>query len=196
DPAYPRERLEFMLEDSRAAALLTQGELAAELAPAGVPAVPLDGEEEAGGEPPRPPVVPGNLAYVIYTSGSTGRPKAVAIEHRSAVALLLWARREYSDLELSGVLASTSITFDMSVFELFAPLAWGGTVILAENALALPELPAAAAGAVRVIDTVPSAMAELLRMGGVPASVVTVNLGGEAVPRALADRVYAEPGIE
>ena len=133
---------------------------------------------------------------MIYTSGSTGRPKAVAIEHRSAVALMLWSRREYSDLELSGVLASTSITFDLSVFELFAPLAWGGTVILAENALALPELPAAVAGAVRVIDTVPSAMAELLRMGGVPSSVVTVSLGGEAVPRALADRVYAEPGIE
>ena len=62
---------------------------------------------------------------MIYTSGSTGRPKAVAIEHRSAVALMLWSRREFSDLELSGVLASTSITFDMSVFELFAPLSWG-----------------------------------------------------------------------
>src|SRR4029077_2836085 len=48
----------------------------------------------------------------------------------------------------------------------------------------------------RVIDTVPSAMAELLRMGGVPPSVVTVNLGGEAVARALADRVYAQAGIE
>ena len=53
----------------------------------------------------------------------------------SVVTLMHWSRREYSDLELSGVLASTSITFDMSVFELFAPLAWGGTVILAENVL-------------------------------------------------------------
>ena len=67
-------------------------------------------------------------------------------------------------------------------------------MILAENALALPELPAA--GEVRLVDTVPSAMAELLRTGGVPSSVVTVNLGGEAVPRALADRIYAQPGIE
>ena len=140
------------------------------------------------------PATSGNLAYVIYTSGSTGRPKAVAIEHRSAVVLMLWSRREFSDAELSGVLASTSITFDMSVFELFAPLSWGGTVILAENALALPELPAASE--VRVVDTVPSAMAELLRMGGVPPSVVTVNLGGEAIPRSLADRVYAQAGIE
>ena len=196
DPAYPAERVGFMLEDSGAAVVLTTTELADRL-PAGHPAriVRLDDLPEAPREVTSAvPAISGNLAYLIYTSGSTGRPKAVAIEHRSAVALMLWSRREYSDLELSGVLASTSITFDMSVFELFAPLAWGGTVILAENALALPELPAA--GEVRVIDTVPSAMAELLRMGGVPSSVVTVNLGGEAVPRALADRVYAERGIE
>ena len=51
------------------------------------------------------PATSGNLAYVIYTSGSTGRPKAVAIEHRSAVVLMLWSRREFSDAELSGVLA-------------------------------------------------------------------------------------------
>jgi amino acid adenylation domain-containing protein len=141
-----------------------------------------------------PTALPNNLAYLIYTSGSTGRPKAVAIEHRSAVILMCWSRREFSTLELSGMLASTSITFDMSVFELFAPLCWGGTVILAANALALPRLPAK--DLVRVVDTVPSAIAELLRMDAVPPSVVTVNLGGEPVPRALADRVYAQAGIE
>ena len=199
DPAYPAERVSFMLADSGAAVVLTTTELAGRLPaqhPQGARIVRLDALPEQVPTAPGTAAVAGNLAYVIYTSGSTGRPKAVAIEHRSVVTLMHWSRREFSDLELSGVLASTSITFDMSVFELFAPLAWGGTVILAENALALPGLPAAAAGEVRVIDTVPSAMAELLRMGGVPASVVTVNLGGEAVPRALADRVYAEPGIE
>ena len=82
---------------------------------------------------------------MIYTSGSTGRPKGVAIAHRSAVAPgALGARRSSRRRSWRGVLASTSLTFDLSVFELFAPLAWGGTVILAENALALPELPAAA----------------------------------------------------
>ncbi len=192
---YPTERLRLLLADSGAAVVLTRSGLEDKLPAHDARTLLLDRLEgvpsgfSAGAGP-------GNLAYLIYTSGSTGRPKAVAIEHRSAVVLMRWARREYSDLELSGMLASTSITFDMSVFELFAPLAWGGTVILAENALALPALPAAVAGAVRVIDTVPSAMAELLRMGGVPASVVTVNLGGEAVPRALADRIYAQAGIE
>jgi acyl-coenzyme A synthetase/AMP-(fatty) acid ligase/acyl carrier protein len=126
---------------------------------------------------------PGNLAYLIYTSGSTGRPKAVAIEHRSAVALALWAREVFPEGDLAGVLAATSVSFDLSVFELFVPLAWGGRVILAENALALPGLPAA--GEVRLVNTVPSAMAELVRQGAVPASVRTVNLAGEPLKRAL-----------
>jgi non-ribosomal peptide synthetase component F len=86
---------------------------------------------------------PSKLAYVIYTSGSTGRPQGVAIEHRSAVAFLHWAKEVFSPEELGGVLASTSICFDLSVFELFAPLSWGGTAILAENALHLPTLKTA-----------------------------------------------------
>ncbi len=191
DPAYPAERVGFMLEDSGCAVVLTDTDLHGRVHGL-ARTVLLDQELPAAA--PGLAASSGNLAYLIYTSGSTGRPKAVAIEHRSAVAMVLWARREFSDFELSGVLASTSITFDMSVFEIFAPLAWGGTVILAENALALPHLPAARE--VRVVDTVPSAMAELIRLGGVPDSVVTVNLGGEAVPRSLADRVYALPGVE
>ena len=68
-------------------------------------------------------------------------PKGVAIEHRQATALVDWAHRTYSREELAGVLASTSICFDLSVFELFATLTAGGTVVLAENALELPDLP-------------------------------------------------------
>src|SRR4029079_7957428 len=91
--------------------------------------------------------------------------------------------------DLAGVLASTSICFDLSVFELFVPLAWGGMVILAENALALPALPAR--GEVTLINTVPSAMAELVRLEAVPPSVRTVNLAGEALRGALVRRVEA-----
>src|SRR5207245_1557725 len=91
-----------------------------------------NGEDVASG-------VKGNdLAYVIYTSGSTGKPKGVALEHRNAVALVYWAREVFAPEELAGVLACTSMCFDLSVFEMFVPLSWGGTVILAENALALP----------------------------------------------------------
>ena len=88
----------------------------------------------------RSEVKPDNLAYVIYTSGSTGQPKGVAIEHRNTVALLYWAKNVFTNDKLAGVLASTSICFDLSIFELFVPLSWGGKVILAENALHLHSI--------------------------------------------------------
>jgi non-ribosomal peptide synthetase component F/acyl carrier protein len=135
-----------------------------------------------------------NAAYVIYTSGSTGRPKGVVIEHHSAVTLLRWAGEHFTRDALAGVLASTSVCFDLSVFELFAPLSWGGKIILAENALHLADLKAAEE--VSLINTVPSAMAELVRMGGVPASVRTVNLAGEVLQKPLAEQVYAYHGVQ
>lgn len=191
DPAYPRERLHFLLEDSQAGIVLTR-RLYASLFP---PAVRVLVIEEIEGHPTMThragdavPVQPGNLAYIIYTSGSTGKPKGVVIEHRNAVALMRWARQAYSDAELKAVLFSTSICFDLSVFEMFAPLSWGGKVVVAENALSLPELPAAAE--VTLVNTVPSAMRELLRMRAVPASVCVVNLAGEPLDTSLVDQVY------
>ncbi len=133
-------------------------------------------------------VDPRDLAYVIYTSGSTGKPKGVAITHRSATIFLAWACRVFSAEEFRGVLASTSICFDLSVFEMFAPLSCGGTVIVADNALELLRLPATPE--VTLVNTVPSAMTELLRMGGVPASVRTVNLAGEPLKAALVQGIY------
>ncbi|HVR98125.1 MAG TPA: amino acid adenylation domain-containing protein [Thermoanaerobaculia bacterium] len=192
DPAYPRERQEVMLADSGALVLLTQGRLAGRLpAATGARVVLLDDAAGFAAESAKAPVVAadaGNLAYVIYTSGSTGRPKGVAIEHASAVSLVRWAREAFEGDELGGVLASTSVCFDLSVFEIFVPLAWGGTVILAENILQLPVLPAACE--VRLVNTVPSGIAELIRTGGVPPSVRTVNLAGEPLKRALVQQIH------
>ena len=186
DPAYPEQRLTFMARDAGLAAVLTDSDLrarAAALAPAVVELAPPAGG--AQDDPPLPAAASErNLAYVIYTSGSTGRPKGVAIEHRSAAALLQWARRVFSDHELAGVLAATSVCFDLSVFELFAPLSWGGTVVLSGDALELPR-----AHGVRLLNTVPSALRELLRLGELPDSVLTVNLAGEPLRRALVDDV-------
>jgi amino acid adenylation domain-containing protein len=134
------------------------------------------------------------LAYLLHTSGSTGPPKGVAVPHSAAVALVRWAGTVFSRADLAGVLAATSISFDLSVFEIFVPLAHGGTVILAENVLELPRLPAA--GAVTLVNTVPSALAELLRAEGLPGGVRVVNLAGEALSRELADRVLALPQVE
>jgi amino acid adenylation domain-containing protein len=196
DPAYPRERLAFMLADARAALLVTAERWLPALPETG-PILCLDRErsalaEESAAGPSRAAGA-GDLAYVIYTSGSTGRPKGVAIEHRSPVALVRWAVEAFAPGELAGVLASTSICFDLSIFEIFVPLAAGGAVVLAENALQLPELPDA--GRVTLVNTVPSAMTELLRSGGLPPSLCTVNLAGEPLPASLVRALYAETGV-
>ncbi len=197
DHTYPTERLRLMFEDSGASVLLTQGSLRDRLSGHEAKVLLLDSEEaraeESGGEGANAvKAAPDSLAYLIYTSGSTGRPKGVAIEHRSAVVMLRWARETFADDELEGVLASTSVCFDLSIFEIFAPLCWGGKVLLVDNALSLPEM--AAAGEVTLVNTVPSAMTELLRLDGVPPTVKTVNLAGEPLPNALAQRVYEQAG--
>jgi len=195
DPSYPHERLDYMLRDSSVKALLTQDHLKQLFDHHCCPRFCLDTDwpliAVESAQNPEPRVLPQNLAYVIYTSGSTGRPKGVAITHRSAVSLLQWSREVFTDDELDGVLASTSICFDLSVFELMAPLSWGGKVVLADNALSLPNLPDAAE--VALVNTVPSAARELAARLGIPASVETVNLAGEPLRRDLAQRIY-EPG--
>ncbi|HYW06976.1 MAG TPA: amino acid adenylation domain-containing protein, partial [Longimicrobium sp.] len=193
DPAYPTERLAFMLRDADVAVLVTQEKLRGLLPAGGARVVSIDGaaEEIAAASAHNPPgaATPAALAYLIYTSGSTGVPKGVAIEHESAVALLSWAADVYTAEELSGVLAATSISFDLSVFEIFFPLTRGGCVVVVENALAVAH--SAHAGEVRLINTVPSAIAALLKSGGIPAGVTTVNLAGEPLGAELVDALYA-----
>jgi amino acid adenylation domain-containing protein/thioester reductase-like protein len=203
DPSYPRERLAFIVEDAGIAALLSTPALIGQLGldalcerlPRAAAVVLIEGPpEEAGDETAvaMPAVAPQGLAYLIYTSGSTGRPKGVAITHGSAVELAQWASRVFTREEMAGVLASTSICFDLSVFELFVPLHLGGSVILVENALALAALPRETP--VTLVNTVPSAMTELLRLNAVPDALRTVNLAGEPLPgKLLADLLASGP---
>ena len=123
---------------------------------------------------------------MLFTSGSTGRPKGVAIEHHSAATFIQWAQTVFTPAELAGALFSTSVCFDLSIFEMFVPLSVGGKLIIVQNALFLPA--AEAKDEVTLINTVPSAMAELVRMKAVPESVMTVNLAGEALPIGAGQR--------
>ncbi|MET0400041.1 MAG: amino acid adenylation domain-containing protein, partial [Longimicrobiaceae bacterium] len=197
DPAYPRERLGYMQEDAGLSLVLTSSALAGVL-PAGTRTLALDVvRAEVESEPAdveESGVLPENLSHVIFTSGSTGRPKGVMIRHSSVVVLLHWLRESVSDAERSAVLFSTSVSFDVSVAEVFGTLAWGGRLVLVENALALADLPAGEE--VVYASMVPSAAAELLRAGGIPASVRTLNLGGEALPHPLAQELYALGTVE
>jgi len=193
DATNPPERLQYIMNDACAPVLLTTEELARRIDTKTARVVCLDSlrddlkaidiESDPASEG-----VSDNLAYIIYTSGSTGRPKGVAITHGNVVSLLHWAGSVFSPAELSGVLASTSVCFDLSVFEIFAPLSCGGKVILADDFLQLPQL--AAADQVTLINTVPSTMAALISQKAVPASVVTVNLAGEPLKQVLVDQAY------
>ncbi|MBV4551044.1 non-ribosomal peptide synthase/polyketide synthase [Pseudomonas sp. SWRI102] len=197
DPDYPAERVAYMLDDSRARVLLTEQAVAATLTvPAGTEVLLLD-RIELTSYPLKPPVIavtPDNLAYVIYTSGSTGKPKGVAIAHRNVLALIDWSKSVYRRDDIQGVLASTSVCFDLSVWELFVTLANGGSLIIARNALELPQLPAR--DQVRLINSVPSAIAALQRNGEIPPSVRIINLAGEPLKQSLVETLYQQPTIE
>ncbi len=197
DPAYPKQRIGFIVEDGKLQLILTQQSLVDGLPPHSAELLCLDtGWTAIGAESDRNlPCLsrPENLAYVLFTSGSTGRPKGVALEHRSASTFVQWAQTVFTPEELSGTLLSTSICFDLSVFELFVPLSVGGKVILSQNALYLPSLPGA--NEVTLINTVPSAIAELLRMNAIPESVTTINLAGEALPSSLVQELYQKTRV-
>ncbi|HEV2735418.1 MAG TPA: amino acid adenylation domain-containing protein, partial [Longimicrobiaceae bacterium] len=120
-------------------------------------------------------------------------PKGVQVEHRGVVALLHWLRGQVRPEERAAVLCSTSVSFDVSVAEIFDTLCGGGRLVLVENALELAG--AAADGDVRLAYMVPGAAAELLRMGALPASLKTLNLAGEALPAELARALHAA-GVE
>jgi amino acid adenylation domain-containing protein len=193
DPRYPKERIEFILQDAAAPVLVTQRSLG--FGQGVAHRVYLDEAiPQSAARPVDVQTTPANLAYVIYTSGSTGKPKGVAIEHHSPVSFLHWVRDSFSDAELSGVLASTSICFDLSVFEIFGPLSWGGRMLLANSTLDL--LSPCAPKDVVLINTVPSVLAELLQGRGLPPSVRTVNLAGEPLRQSLVEAIFKKTSAE
>ncbi len=130
DPAYPQERLAAIVEDAKAPILLTMRSLTNVLPAHGARLICLDADWEQIAERstknPDRNVAPSNLGYVLFTSGSTGRPKGVALEHRSAATFIQWAQEVFLPQEVAGTLFSTSICFDLSIFEIFVPLSMGG----------------------------------------------------------------------
>ena len=195
DPSYPAERIRFIVADATAPVILTNAILAPVFADSGAQLLfdtePEDVKTELA---ELVPARPGDLAYVLYTSGSTGHPKAVGIEHRNVINLLLWGRSIVSDSELRGILFSTSLNFDLSAFEMFLPLAFGGCMVMVENLLALRTAPQREK--VHLVNTGPSLLDSLLRTGALPSGVTTVILAGEKLSRYLASSLFdAAPGV-
>jgi len=201
DPAYPAERLRFMLQDSAPVVLLTQShltELFADIIDDGLCVLDLSDstawqqEMETNPDSCGIDLTPQNLAYLIYTSGSSGIPKGVAIEHRSAVNFICWGQSAFSRDVLERTLFSTSLNFDLAVYELFVPITVGGTVVIVRDALELVCRPVD----ITLINTVPSAISALVDAGAVPKTVHTVNLAGEPLKRALVERIFATTNVE
>ncbi|MCF5710490.1 amino acid adenylation domain-containing protein [Pseudomonas syringae] len=134
DPAYPADRIAYMLQDSAPVAVLAQRATLSLLSGASVPVIDLDSpstQEQSVTNPHVPSLTSSHLAYVLYTSGSTGTPKGVMNEHRGVVNRLLWARDHYTVNETDRVLQKTPYSFDVSVWEFFLPLLTGAQLHMA-----------------------------------------------------------------
>ncbi|MCA1615512.1 MAG: amino acid adenylation domain-containing protein [Acidobacteria bacterium] len=133
DPAYPQERLSFMLEDARALLVLSQERLVGDALGHDSEVVCLDAEGAFAAESDENPdgvVTPASFAYIIYTSGSTGRPKGVMIDHRGAANTIHDINRRFGVARGDRVLALSSLSFDLSVYDIFGTLAAGATVVI------------------------------------------------------------------
>ncbi|WP_290049796.1 non-ribosomal peptide synthetase [Amycolatopsis solani] len=193
DPGYPGQRLEFVLGDARPVLLITDTATREKLPRTLPPTLLVDDVAEQpeagaldGGAGPR------NLAYVIYTSGSTGKPKGVALAHANVVAFVAQVTERMGVAPGTRMLASTSVSFDVSVLELFGALCTGGTLEVVRDALVLAERGRWSGG---VISTVPSVFAEMVDSLEGSVTADTIVFIGEALPTSLVKRVQkALPG--
>ncbi len=204
DPSYPRERLEFMLNDTRTPVLLTQQQLQESLPKHGAERLCLDSDwpmisrEREKNLPLQ--ATADNLAYVIYTSGTTGSPKGVMIEHRSLVNYLYWFIESPLTQEMGHLPLITKLTFDASLKQIFAPLlrsreAWIIPVDIVGQPVALLQT---LQRQTRVsLNCVPSLWFALLdtveSKNGIipPERLISLFLGGEQLNRTLAHRTVA-----
>jgi amino acid adenylation domain-containing protein len=199
DPQYPSERLAQIVDDATPTVLLTQQHLRGRLPHTNARIAILDTERKEIARYPAGNLgaqsiglEPSHLAYLIYTSGSTGRPKGVGIEHRNTVNLLYWAGGAMPREIFRRTLYSTSLNFDLSIYEYFVPLTLGATACLVPNALAV----SAADASLTLINTVPSAIRGLLEAQGIPDTVRVVNLAGEPLEETLVTEIFARSAVE
>jgi amino acid adenylation domain-containing protein len=195
DPAYPDDRLAFLLEDSGARIVVTDPALAHRLAGGGAELVLADAWADSAGardDAPESSAGPGNLCYVIYTSGSTGRPKGVLIEHRNVVRLLVNDRLPFRFDERDVWTVFHSFSFDFSVWEMYGALLYGGRLVVVPRHIA--QEPAAylrllETQRVTILNQVPSAfyalMQEELAQPRAALALRYVIFGGEALQPAL-----------
>ncbi|WP_369208742.1 amino acid adenylation domain-containing protein, partial [Streptomyces sp. PU-14G] len=188
DPAYPKERIAFMVADSGACLVLVDAVTAGLLPELAVPALRLG---DAGGAVGSVEVGPcrsvvANTAYVIYTSGSTGRPKGVAVTHRGVAALVATQAGRLGVTADSRILQFASPSFDASVWEMCTALLSGATLVLAAADRLAPGQPLLETVAAHHVSHVllPPAVLAALPHGSLP-TVTGLVVGGDAVSPEL-----------
>ena len=199
DPEFPAERAAFMLADTSAPVLLTQGALAERFAGTAARIVPVDrvvdlvAGRDAADIPSRATL--DDLAYVIYTSGSTGQPKGAMITHRAISNRLHWMQEAFGLTAADRVLQKTPFSFDVSVWEFFWPLLFGAELVIAEpgghrDSTYLTQV--IVDRGITTVHFVPS-MLQLFLEDPRAASCVSLKrvfCSGEALPKALQDRFF------
>lgn len=205
DPAYPKERLTFILEDTQTPVMLTQEKLLNSLQNLGSQVICLDSDWELiannSQENPVCEATVDDLMYVIYTSGSTGKPKGVMVPHRGISNQLHWRQATFKLTEQDKVLQTISLSFDPSVWQIFWPLLFGGQLIMAR-----PDGHRDPAYMVKMIieqqitvaALVPSIIRVLLEEKGIEncTSLKHVTSGGEALPVELIERFVERLKLE
>jgi amino acid adenylation domain-containing protein len=196
DPDFPRARVEFILEDSRATFLLTQAQLGELIPSFGGKRITIDRDwqeiarESAANAGQQQ--YPDNLAYVTYTSGSTGKPKGVMIQHGSVVNFLASMAREPGLTETDIFLAVTTLSFDIAGLEIYLPLTVGARVVLVRREVAADDIRLAQqlsnCGAT-VMQATPATWHMLLAGGWQGSRELKILCGGEALLVDLAKQL-------
>jgi amino acid adenylation domain-containing protein/non-ribosomal peptide synthase protein (TIGR01720 family) len=194
DPKYPKERINYMLEDSRAKVLLTQKGIEPAENFEGI-RIDLDNEENYLEDSVDLDCMsgPNDLAYLIYTSGSTGRPKGAMIAHQGVVNYIHWAIKQYGRKDRTGLRFPfySSIAFDLTVTSLFVPLLSGNRMeIYADDDFALDQI--LKEDKVDIIKLTPSHLKTLLMEDYSPKNLRSFIIGGEELERKLAAKISAK----
>jgi amino acid adenylation domain-containing protein len=199
DPELPSERIEYLLRQGEVELVLTQPWIDERLRwPAGLRRLTVDDDPAwISSEPLATAQRPENLAYVLFTSGSTGHPKGVMIEHRAALNTIVDINRRFQVGESDAVLALSSLSFDLSVWDIFGVLGAGGALVLPEpSELREPAGWAAAVEryGVTLWDSVPALVVMLVdhlagRGEALPPSLRLVMMSGDWIPVTLPDRL-------
>lgn len=202
DPAFPADRLAFMIEDSGLALVVSESELAVCHGCAAERTLALD---TAADEPDRDSPLASDqqaaraedVAYVLYTSGSTGRPKGVRVSHRAAVNFLTSMQREPGLGPDDRLLAVTTLSFDIALLELMLPLSVGAQVVLASHDDALDGMALQRLlemGQVTVMQATPATWRLLIESGWQGRRGFKALCGGEALSLDLAESLLTRVG--